>query len=602
MKRTEQKMENTWKLEDIYASREAYEKDAAALKAQIAEFSGYQGKLGDGPQMLLEILKKRDAMAEIMSRMIVYSNQHYHEDTGNAVYQKLAGEAQTLSVQFSQACAWVEPELLALKPEWLAQYFEALPELEDYRRTITQVTRMRSHILDAATEALLAKVEEVAEGASNIFSMFNNADVRFPDAVGADGKKHPMTIGSYIPYMESSDRSLRKSAFQGLYSTYAQYKNTVSAMYQANAKQADFFAKQRGYQDAREAALDANAIPVSVYDNLIEAIHEKLPLMHRYVQLRSKMMKLDDLHMYDVYAPLVKMPEKTYSFAEAKEIVKRGLAPLGEDYIALLQEGFDNRWIDVYENEGKRTGAYSWGAYGIHPYVLLNYHGRLGDVFTLAHEMGHSLHTWHSNHTQPYRYASYRIFVAEVASTCNEALLIHDLLGRTKDETEKKYLINYFLDQFKGTMYRQTMFAEFERTTHQAVSRGETLTAENLHETYLKLNQDYFGPAMTVDREIGYEWERIPHFYTPFYVYQYATGFAAAIAISSKILSGEPGIVEKYKKFLSSGSSMDPIDLLKICGVDMSSPQPVLDALGVFEEYLAKMEAEVSEEEVEYRQ
>ena len=296
------------------------------------------------------------------------------------------------------------------------------------------------------------------------------------------------------------------------------------------------------------------------------------------------------------------MPEKTYSFEEAKEIVKRGLAPLGEDYIALLQEGFDNRWIDVYENEGKRTGAYSWGAYGTHPYVLLNYHGRLGDVFTLAHEMGHSLHTWHSNHTQPYRYASYRIFVAEVASTCNEALLIHDLLGRTKDETEKKYLINYFLDQFKGTMYRQTMFAEFERTTHQAVSRGETLTAENLHETYLKLNQDYFGPAMTVDREIGYEWERIPHFYTPFYVYQYATGFAAAIAISSKILSGEPGIVEKYKKFLSSGSSMDPIDLLKICGVDMSSPQPVLDALGVFGEYLAKMEAEVSEEEVEYRQ
>lgn len=597
MKRQEQKIENTWKLEDIYASQEAYDKDVALLKTQILEFTGYQGKIGDGPQALLEILKKREAMAEIMSRLIVYSNQHYHEDTGNAVYQKLVGEAQTLSVYFSQACAWMEPELLALAPEQLAQYFEKLPELEDYRRTITQVTRMRSHILDAATEQLLAKMEEVAEGPSNIFSMFNNADVRFADAVGADGKKHPLTIGSYISYVESSDRVLRKTAFENLYSVYAQYKNTVAALYQANAKQADFFAKQRGYADAREAELDANAIPVAVYDNLITAIHEKLPLMYRYVQLRSKMLGLSDLHLYDAYAPLVDMPKKTYSFEEAKEIVKRGLAPLGEDYIALLQEGFDNRWIDVYENEGKRTGAYSWGAYGTHPYVLLNYHGTLGDVFTLAHEMGHSLHTWHSNHTQPYRYASYRIFVAEVASTCNEALLIHDLLARTQDETEKKYLINYFLEQFRATMYRQTMFAEFERETHLAVSQGETLTAEGLYQTYLKLNQDYFGDGMTIDPEIGYEWERIPHFYTPFYVYQYATGFAAAIAISSKILAGEPGIVEKYKKFLSSGSSMDPIDLLKICGVDMSSPQPVLDALAVFEEYLQKMEQEIQKKE-----
>ena len=597
MKRQEQKIENTWKLEDIYASGEAYDKDVKALKEQIAEFSGYQGKISEGPEMLLEIMQKRDAMAEIMSRLIVYSNQRYHEDTGNAVYQKLAGEAQTLSVCFSQACAWVEPELLALDAQKLEQYFQELPELADYRRAVSQVTRMRRHILDAATEELLAKVEEVAEGPANIFSMFNNADVRFPDAIGEDQEKHPLTVGRYISYMEGKDRTLRKSAFQSLYSVYEQYKNTVSAMYQANAKQADFFAKQRHYGDAREAALDANAIPVAVYDNLITAIHEKLPLMHRYVELRKKMMGLSELHMYDVYAPLVEMPEKTYSFEEAKKIVKRGLAPLGEDYLALLQEGFDNRWIDVYENEGKRTGAYSWGAYGTHPYVLLNYHGTLGDVFTLAHEMGHSLHTWYSNHTQPYRYASYRIFVAEVASTCNEALLIHDLLGRTEDETEKKYLINYFLDQFKSTMYRQTMFAEFERETHGAVSRGETLTSEGLYETYLNLNRDYFGEAMIVDLEIGYEWERIPHFYTPFYVYQYATGFAAAIAISSKILAGEPGIVEKYKKFLSSGGSMDPIDLLKICGVDMSSPQPVKDALDVFGEYLSKMEAEVSKEE-----
>lgn len=446
-------------------------------------------------------------------------------------------------------------------------------------------------MLDAQAEALMSRIGELGGAPANIYSMFNNADIRFPEVEDAAGEKHPLTHGLYISYMESKDRTLRKNAFHALHTAYSQFQNTLASIYYANAKQADFFAKERNYSNAMEAALDASSIPVKVYHNLIETMHKALPQMHRYVRLRKKLLNVPELHMYDVYTPMVERPEKEYIFEEAKEIVKRGLAPLGEDYQALLQEGFDNRWIDVYENEGKRTGAYSWGAYGTHPYVLLNYNNTLNNVFTLAHEMGHALHSWHSDHAQNYLNAGYRIFVAEVASTCNEALLIHDLMDRTQDETEKKYLINYFLEQFKSTMFRQTMFAEFEMITHSIVERGGMLTAEQICSIYKELNEKYFGEDMISDPEIAYEWARIPHFYTPFYVYQYATGFAAAIAISSKILSGEPGIVEKYKQFLSGGCSQDPIDLLKICGVDMSAPEPVEEALQVFAQYLDQMEA-----------
>ena len=530
-----------------------------------------------------------EQISMIYSELAVYANQRYHEDTGNAVYQKLTGEVQTLGVQMMQSISWFQPELLALPEARLTQYYAEEPKLEGYRRQVEEVTRMRDHILDTKTEELLARMSELADAPANIFSMFNNADIRFPDIEDANGEKHTLTIGSYISYMESRDRTLRENAFHALYSVYRQYRNTIAAMYYANAKQADVMAKEHHYDNAMQQALDASAIPVSVYENLIGTINRRLPAMYRYVELRKKLLGVETLHMYDNYVPMVDCPDQKYSFEEAKEIVLRGLAPLGADYQELLQKGFDGRWIDVYENEGKRTGAYSWGTYQSHPYVLLNYHGTLADVFTLAHEMGHSIHSWYSNHTQPYRYSGYRIFVAEVASTCNEALLIHDLLERTEDEAERRYLINYFLDQFKSTMFRQTMFAEFERDTHAAVQRGETLTSEALCSAYYELNRRYFGEAMEADEDIAFEWQRIPHFYTPFYVYQYATGFAAAIAISSKILSGEPGIVENYKRFLSGGSSMDTIDLLKLCGVDMSSPEPVERALDVFEEYLEKL-------------
>ena len=593
MKRQEQCTENTWRLEDIYENEDLFSQDAERLDARMDEFAGLQGTLKDGSEALLKVMRLYEEMNQIFEKLYVYANQRNHEDTANAKYQKMSGEMNIVAARLSQVTAWLESEILELDEAVLRQEMELEPELKKYDWFLIQITRKKAHILDKEKEALMARVGELAQTPSNVFAMFNNADITFPEITDEKGEKRKLTVGTFISCMESKDRILRQHAFQALYGEYKQYINTLSAAYYGNAKQADFFAKERHYANAMEEALDGSNIPVSVYQNLIETMKKRLPAMYRYVALRKKLLGYEELHMYDVYVPMVETPEKKYSFEEAKEIVKRALAPLGEDYQALLQKGFDNRWIDVYENEGKRTGAYSWGAYGTHPYVLLNYHGSLNDVFTLAHEMGHALHSWHSDHKQPYLYAGYKIFVAEVASTCNEALLISDLLKRTNDQTERRYLINYFLDQFKGTMYRQTMFAEFEMLTHDIVSQGGVLTAEQLCELYLTLNKKYFGEEMISDPEIAYEWARIPHLYTPFYVYQYATGFAAAIAISSKILKGEEGIVEKYKQFLSGGSSMDPIDLLKLCDVDMSTPQPVEEALDVFESYLSELEKSI---------
>ena len=593
MKRQEQQVENTWRLEDIYENEDLFSQDAERLDARMDQFAGLQGTLKDGSEALLKVMQLYEEMNQIFEKLYVYANQRNHEDTANTKYQKMSGEMNIVAARLSQVTAWLESEILELDEAVLRQEMELEPELKKYDWFLIQITRKKAHILDKEKEALMARVGELAQTPSNVFAMFNNADITFPEITDEKGEKRKLTVGTFISCMESKDRILRQHAFQALYGEYKQYINTLSAAYYGNAKQADFFAKERHYANAMEEALDGSNIPVSVYQNLIETMKKRLPAMYRYVALRKKLLGYEELHMYDVYVPMVDTPEKKYSFEEAKEMVKRALAPLGEDYQALLQKGFDNRWIDVYENEGKRTGAYSWGAYGTHPYVLLNYHGSLNDVFTLAHEMGHALHSWHADHKQPYLYAGYKIFVAEVASTCNEALLISDLLKRTNDQTERKYLINYFLDQFKGTMYRQTMFAEFEMLTHDIVSQGGVLTSEQLCELYLTLNKKYFGEEMISDPEIAYEWARIPHFYTPFYVYQYATGFAAAIAISSKILKGEEGIVEKYKQFLSSGSSMDPIDLLKLCDVDMSTPQPVEEALDVFESYLSELEKSI---------
>ena len=589
-KREEADPKDCWKMEDMFPSDEAWEASFLKLKEEAEDFRSRKGTFAAGPREFYQALQKQDEIQLMIERVVVYASQRYHQDMGNRRYQEMAGRAQTAAAQAADALSFVSPEILEMGEEKIETFMKQLPELEHYRRMLEEELRVREHVLSPELETVMAKAQEMADSPQQIFMAFNNADAKFGTVADADGKEVPLTAGSYGVLMESKDRSVRKEAFRKLYRVYEDHKNMLSATFSANLKQAQFYAGMRHYGSALEAALDGGNIPVSVYDNLIAAVHEKLPAMYQYMELRKKLLHLEDLHLYDVYVPLVERPEKEIPFEEAKKIVKEGLSVLGEDYVRLLEEGFDNGWIDVYENQGKRSGAYSWGAYGTHPYVLLNYNGNLNAVFTLAHEMGHAIHSYYSDAAQPFTYAGYRIFVAEVASTCNEALLIHYLLEHAKDDGEKAYLINYFLDQFKSTLYRQTMFAEFEKLAHEEMAAKGSLSAEGLCEMYYELNRKYFGPGVEVDPEIAMEWARIPHFYTPFYVYQYATGFSAAIAISRKILNGEPGILEKYKRFLSGGSSMDPIDLLKICGVDMTAQEPVRDALEVFEAYLTELE------------
>ena len=590
-RREEADVKDCWRLEDLYPSDADWEKDLLEIRRQLESFAGYAGRLGESSGTLLLALQEQDAISLRMERLYVYASQKSHQDMGNARWQDMADRAQAQMAQAGERLSFVEPELLAISGEVWERYLKEEPRLALYERLMEEKRRKKAHILSPEMESVLAKASEMGQSPQNIFMMFNNADIQFGSVRDEDGQERELTQGRYVQFLESHDRRVRREAFEKLYAAYDSFRNTLAATFSANVKQELFFAQMRGYGSAREAALDQANIPLAVYDRLIEAVHSHLPAMYRYVRLRQKTLHVEKLHMYDLYVPLSEKPSREYTFDQAKELVKEGLAPLGEDYIRLLEEGFSGGWIDVYENQGKRSGAYSWGAYGTHPFVLLNYNGTLNHVFTLAHEMGHALHSYHSDKCQPYPYAGYKIFVAEVASTCNEALLIHHLLAKASDQEEKAYLINYFLDQFKGTVFRQTMFAEFERTVHEMAQAGEALTAENLCRIYYELNEKYYGPDMEIDQAIEMEWARIPHFYNPFYVYQYATGFSAAIAISGKILAGEPGIVEKYKQFLSGGSSMDCIDLLKICGVDMTSKEPVENALQTFEKYLEELES-----------
>lgn len=581
MKREEISAQYKWRMEDIYASVDAWEADYLKVSECIPELKSFAGTLADSAENLCKMQEVYDNINWIVEKLHVYANQRLHENTADAFYQGLVGRVQVLEVQLMEATAYIEPEILAIPEEVLSEMLND-DCLSKYRTYFSRILRQKEHVLSAEMEEVLAGVREVAEGSSDIFMMFNNADIKFPTITGEDGEPVEITHGKYGRLIESKDRSVREAAFKGLYESYGKFINTIAATYKANVKQETFFAKVRKYPSSLAAALDRSAIPVSVYDNLIETVHSFLPTLHKYMAVRKEKLGVDKLHMYDLYVPLISDVDKKIPYEEAKKIVLEGLAPLGKDYQALLQEGYDNGWIDVYENEGKRSGAYSWGAYGTHPYVLLNYQDNLHNVFTLAHEMGHALHSYHSDAKQDFIYAGYKIFVAEVASTCNEALLIHHMLEHSKDAKEKAYLLNHFLEQFCTTLFRQTMFAEFEKIAHAKAEAGETLTAEVLCDIYYELNKLYFGEDTEVDKEIALEWARIPHFYTPFYVYQYATGFSAAIAISSKILAGEPGIVEKYKKFLSGGSSLDCIDLLKLCDVDMTAKEPVEEALKVF--------------------
>lgn len=590
MKRIEQKVEDTWCLEDMFESDDFWEKEFGRLQRMIFQYEDFEGTLGESADRLLEYLKFNDETNLLMERLYVYANMRYHQDMANSMYQEFAARAQKLMVEISGASAFAEPEILEITTEKINIFFNENPELETYKRYISEILRGKNHTLDKKTETILAKSRQMANAAENIFSMYNGADIKFPSITTEEGEEIEITHGNFVPLLESVDREVRKAAFEGVYETYGKMRNTLAATFAANLDQANFYAQVRNFSSAREMYLYGSNIPESVYDNLIETVHKNMDKMHKYVSLRKKILDVSELHMYDLYTPIAKAPDTKYSFEAAKDIVLEGLAPMGEEYIKVLEEGFDNRWIDVYENEGKRSGAYSWGAYGTHPYVLMNYHGTLDHVFTLAHEMGHAIHSYYSDANQPYVNAGYKIFVAEVASTCNESLLIQHLLKITEDEEEKTYLINHFLEQFKGTLYRQTMFAEFEKIAHSMVQNGEGVTADRLCGIYYNLNKEYFGDDIVIDKEIELEWARIPHFYNPFYVYQYATGLSAAIALSKRILEEGKPAVEDYMKFLTGGSSQDPIELLKIAGVDMTSSEPIETALELFGNLLEELQ------------
>ena len=580
----------TWDLRDLYPTDEAWLKEYEDLKTLPERAAAFQGKLGKSAEDLLLWFRLQDEIQERLSRFHTYASCKSDQDTGNGTYQDFRGKAMGTYVAVLSACAFATPEIMAIDDDTLNLFYAAQPELLGYQRSLYQIRRRKAHILSPECEKLLAAAGEMADSPDRVSSTFRDADLTFPSVVDGEGKERTLTDATFIPMLMGSDRALRKTAFETYYARMNEFKNTLAATLDAQFKSLKFFADARGYESTLAASLDATEVPTEVYHNLISAVHDNLDKMYRYVALRKKRLGVDELHMYDVYTPIVADADSVIPYETAKETVLEALAVLGKDYTDLLREGFDHRWIDVRENVGKRGGAYSTGSGKPHPYVLLNHKDNLDCQFTLAHEMGHALHSYHSVTHQPTATSDYVIFVAEVASTCNEVLLMRHLLGKTTDPKERAYLINHFLDQFKGTVYRQTMFAEFELAMGRMVEGGQTLTADALSEKYLELNKLYFGPDMVSDPQIALEWTRIPHFFYNYYVFQYATGFSAAVAIADRILTlGEPAVAD-YKKFLSGGSSTDPISLLKIAGVDMSSPAPVNAALKLFGELVDELE------------
>lgn len=584
-------VKDTWNLESIYANNELWEADYAALEKDAAEFAKLKGAIEADVSKIPAVLDAYYGLHRRLSKLSVYARMRFDQDTTDSTYQTMSAKIGSLGVKIGAASAFVEPEILSYSKEQLEAAEKENERTAYYGRKIEEMLRGQEHTLDAEKEELLAAAGDMAEAPDDIFSVLMNADMKYPDIVLEDGTHLPLTNSTYISYMESPDRAVREGAFKTLYGQIASLKNTFAAIYRGNLKQAKFYAQSRKYSSARAMYLADSNVPESVYDNLLSAVHEALPMMYRYVAVRKKVLGVDKLHMYDVYTPIVAAQNQTYEFEQAKQMVLEALKPMGEDYLSHAREGLENRWIDIYPNKGKKGGAYSWGCYDSQPFILLNYTKNLDSVFTLIHEMGHSIHSYYSRTAQDYAYSDYKIFVAEVASTCNECLLMHDLLEKTTDKEQRKYLLNHYLDSFKGTLFRQTMFAEFEKTAHEYCAQGKPLTAEALSQMYLELNQKYFGPDMEKDEEIAYEWMRIPHFYTPFYVYQYATGYSAAVALSAKILKEGKPAVDAYMSFLKGGESKDPIDLLKMAGVDMTTEKPVADALTLFGELVAELEA-----------
>lgn len=583
-----------WDLSSMFPSDEAFEAGLEELKAYCPKLLAFKGKISTSAQALLEFLQLEDQMTLLLYKIINYAERKSDEDTRVAKYQAYVANATSVYTQVGEATSWFAAELLAIPAESVEKFYAEVPALEFYRRKLNKILNQREHTLSAEEEALLARAEELAVQPTNIFSMFDDADLTFDDAVDSEGKTHKLTSGSFVPLLMDADRVLRESAFKQLYSRFGEFRNTSAAILTSQVKNLQFFSSSRKYASSLEAALAENEIPVEVYNNLIDAVHQNFPAFYKYVDLRKRVMGLDELHFWDVYTPLVDDVDMKFTYEEACDLIVKALAPMGEEYVGLVKKGLESRWVDVYETPGKRSGAYSAGGKGMNPVMLLNFQGGLDDVYTLIHEMGHSLHTYFSSHNQEITYSDYSIFVAEVASTCNEALLSHYLLEHETDPARHAYILNHFLEGFRGTIYRQCMFAEFERDISQMNADGVALNAEVLSERYGKLCAEYFGPGIELDEEIKLEWSRIPHFYYNFYVYQYCIGFSAAIALSQRILSeGEPA-VKDYIGYLSGGCSKTPIELLRGAGVDMATPDPVNAALKYFGELVDQLEQELS--------
>ncbi|SCZ81940.1 oligoendopeptidase F [Acidaminobacter hydrogenoformans] len=589
LERHEIPVENRWTIREMYPSQEDWERDFEATKGLINALTAFMGKVGASADTLRGAVDAELALSRKLSNLYAFAKMQLDEDTRVGEHQALVSRMESLSVAAQEAGAFLVPEIMAIDTAIMSLYLGAGP-LADYKQYLHNILRFKPHTLSEKEEALLAMAGEMASAPSTVFEMLNAADMKFPEVEDSKGNKIQLTHGNFIPTMESQDRGLRQAAFRGYYKSYQDHIYSMASLLQSEVKKNQFFSRARNFKSARAAALFENHVPVKVYDQLIEAIHRNLPKLHKYISVRKRMLGLEEMHMYDLYVPLIPSVTKKIDYETAKAQVLESLEPLGEAYVETVKAAFDQGWIDVYENAGKRSGAYSWGTYDSKPYILLNYQETLDSMFTLTHEMGHSMHSYMTHHVQPYLYGHYSIFLAEVASTTNEALLNDYLLKRVKDKAERLHLLNHYLDQFRTTVFRQAMFAEFEREIHEAVETGGALTADGLKILYRGLNEKYYGPDVVIDDEIAIEWARIPHFYYNFYVFQYATGFSAAIALSKAILGKEPGAAERYLEFLGAGRSAYPIEILKAAGADMASGAPVDEALELFGELVEEFD------------
>ena len=555
-----------WRLEDIFAENAQWEEEFARTEELIPALEALRTNIAENVQTMREGLQTIDKASWQLERLYVYARMRRDEDGKDSLYQGLSSRAQTLAVKLSEALAFLDPLLLSLEEQTLERYIQA-PELAEYAFMLKNLQRSKAHILDEKSEKLLSMAGDFSGGAQEIFTMLNNADLKF-GSIEHEGVTYELSHAKYLSLMQEPDRALREKAYRKFYSVFQDHINTITAAYATSVKKDVFYAKARNHASAMSKALFADNVPVSVYHDLIRAVHENLDTMHDYVQLRKDLLGQSELEMFDIYAPLITEANAEYTYEQAQEMVVDALQVLGQDYTDMLRRAYREGWIDVYETPGKRSGAYSWGVYGTHPYVLLNHRNDLNSVFTLAHELGHAMHTYYADEAQPYSLAGYPIFVAEVASTVNEILLTKHLLKTVEDKTMRQYILNHYIDQFRSTVLRQTMFAEFEMKSHEMAENGEALTVQSLCDLYYDLNRQYHGDAMGQDKTIQYEWARVPHFYTAFYVYKYATGFACASAIVRK-LETEPGMTEKYRRFLQAGGSDYPMEVLAAAGIDV---------------------------------